>query len=162
MTDKGTTPAALTREIQFLLRDLIGRLHQLNDAIGARIDLKAGDIEILDLVARYGPMSPSEVTASTGIHPATLTGVLDRLEQAGWLSRLPDPEDRRRIRLEASRERGPEMVRLYAPMNRSITELCAGLSEDQLTVIRDFLRDATAAGIEAAAELRGIVDSSSG
>ena len=152
MTNEGS--AALTREIQNLLRDLISRLHQLNDAVGDRIDLKAGDIEILDLVARHGPVSPSEVSASTGIHPATLTGVIDRLEGAGWLSRVPDPDDRRRVRLEARRERGAELVRLYAPMNRSLTEICAALSTDQLTVVRDFLRHAAEAGADAASGLR--------
>jgi DNA-binding MarR family transcriptional regulator len=155
MSSEGTSTGALTREIQALLRDLIARLHQLNDAVGSRIDLKAGDIEILDLVARHGPLSPSEVSVSTGIHPATLTGVIDRLERAGWVDRVPDPEDRRRVRLEARRERGAEMVRLYAPMNRSLTEICAALSADQLEVIRDFLRDAAAAGVDAAAGLRG-------
>jgi DNA-binding MarR family transcriptional regulator len=154
MTIKESTQAALAREIQFLLRDLVARLHQLNDAVGARIELKAGDIEILDLVARHGPLSPSEVSASTGIHPATLTGVIDRLEGAGWLSRVPDPDDRRRVRLEARRERGAEMVRLYAPMNRSLTEICAALTPDQLEVVRDFLRHAAEAGIDAAAGLR--------
>jgi DNA-binding MarR family transcriptional regulator len=153
MTNKGSSPAALTREIQNLLRDLIGRLHQLNDAVGAWVDLRGGDLEILDLVARYGPMSPSEVTASTGIHPATLTGVIDRLESAGWLLRVPAPDDRRRIRLQARRERGPELVRLYAPMNRSLIEICAALTSEQLEVVRDFLRDAAAAG-SAAAGLR--------
>jgi DNA-binding MarR family transcriptional regulator len=154
MTNKGSSPAALTREIQNLLRDLIGRLHQLNDAVGAWVDLRGGDLEILDLVARYGPMSPSEVTASTGIHPATLTGVIDRLESAGWLLRVPAPDDRRRIRLQARRERGPELVRLYAPMNRSLIEICAALTSEQLEVVRDFLRDAAAAGSAAAAGLR--------
>lgn len=154
MTNKETSPAALTREIQTLLRDLISRLKQVNDAVGARIELRGGDLEILDLVARYGPMSPSEVSASTGIHPATLTGVIDRLEAAGWLARIPAPDDRRQIRLEARRERGGELAKLYAPMNRSLTEICSALTPDQLRVIRDFLRDATDAGPAAAARIR--------
>lgn len=154
MTDKGTTPAALTREIQSLLRDLIARLHQLNEAVGARVDLRGGDLEILDLVARYGPMSPSEISASTGIHPATLTGVIDRLERAGWLLRAPAPDDRRRIRIQARREKGPELIKLYAPMNRSLSEICAALTPDQLMVIRDFLQAAADAGTDAAAGLR--------
>jgi hypothetical protein len=40
-------------------------------------------------------------------------------------------------------------------MNRSLTEICAALSTDQLTVVRDFLRDAAAAGADAAVGLRG-------
>lgn len=156
MADKETSPAALTREIQSLLRDLISRLQKVNDAVAARVDLKSGDIEVLDLVARYGPMTPTEVSATMGIHPATLTGVIDRLEASGWLARVPAPEDRRRIHLQALRDRGPELVRLYAPMNRSLSEILSALTPEQLAVIRDFLRDAAAAGTEAAAGLRRV------
>jgi DNA-binding MarR family transcriptional regulator len=144
----------LTQEIQHHLRDLIARLHQLNDAVGARVELRGPDLEILDLVARHGPLSPSEVAAATGVHPATLTGIVDRLEQGGWLTRVPDPADRRRIRLEARRERGPELLRLYGPMNRSLSEICSGLTLEQLLVVRDFLRDAADAGDDAVSSLR--------
>jgi DNA-binding MarR family transcriptional regulator len=154
MTSKGLRPAALTQEIQHHLRDLISRLHQLNDAVGARVELRGPDLEILDLVARHGPLSPSEVAAATGVHPATLTGIVDRLEQGGWLTRVPDPEDRRRIRLEVRRERGPELVRLYGPMNRSLSDICGALTPSQLEVVRDFLRDAAEAGIQATSGLR--------
>jgi DNA-binding MarR family transcriptional regulator len=148
--DKGT----LTREIQGLLRDLIGGLQQLNDAVGAKVELRPGDLVILDLLARYGPMSPGEIARSMGIHPATLTGIVDRLESEGWLERTPDPDDRRRTRLVARRDRGPDLIRLYAPMNRSLSEICAALTPNQLALIRDFLRDAAAAGASATQELR--------
>jgi DNA-binding MarR family transcriptional regulator len=155
MTAKRNTPAALSQEIQHHLRDLIARLHQLNDVIGATVELRGPDLEILDLVARHGPLSPSEVSASTGVHPATLTGIVDRLEQAGWLIRVPDPDDRRRVRLEARRERGPELARLYGPMNRSLSEICSALTSEELVVVRDFLRDAAIAGDDAVSGLRG-------
>jgi DNA-binding MarR family transcriptional regulator len=154
MTSKGPSSAALTQEIQQHLRDLIARLHQLNDAVGARVELRGPDLEILDLVARYGPLSPSEVAASTGVHPATLTGIVDRLEQAGWLIRVSDPADRRRVRLEARRERGPELARLYGPMNRSLSEICSALTVEELVAVRDFLRDAAIAGDDAISGLR--------
>jgi DNA-binding MarR family transcriptional regulator len=147
--------AALTREIQGLLRDLIGELQQLNDAVGAKVELRSGDIEVLDVIARYGPMSPGEVAVSMGIHPATLTGVVDRLETGGWLVRTPNPDDRRRIRLEARRERGGELARLYGPMNKSLAKICADLTPSQLRVVRDFLQDAAAASSDATTGLRG-------
>ena len=46
------------------------------------------------------------------------------------------------------------MVRLYPPMNRSLSEICAALAPEQLHVVRDFLRDAAAAGTDAAAGIR--------
>ena len=145
----------MVRDVQDGLRDVIVRLQGVNDAVATHVDLRPGDIELLDLVARHGPMSPSQVTSGTGIHPATLTGVIDRLEAGGWIARVPDPDDRRRIRLQALRDRGPELVRLYAPMNRSLAEICADLTDSELEVVRDFLRDAAAAGVNAAGELRG-------
>jgi DNA-binding MarR family transcriptional regulator len=155
MTNEQKQRAMLVREVQDGLRDLIVRLQGVNDAVASHVDLRPGDIELLDLVARHGPMSPSEVTAGTGIHPATLTGVIDRLEAGGWMARVPDPDDRRRIGLQALRDRGPELVKLYAPMNRSLAEICAELTQSQLETVRDFLRAAAAAGTDAAAELRG-------
>jgi DNA-binding MarR family transcriptional regulator len=151
----GRDAIALTREIQGLLRDLIGGLQQLNDVVGAKVDLRSGDLEILDLVARYGPLSPGAMATAMGVHPATLTGIIDRLEKGGWVERTPDPDDRRRIRVQARRQRGGELARLYGPMNKSLAEICAGLTPNQLRVVRDFLRDAASAGSDATAYLRG-------
>jgi DNA-binding MarR family transcriptional regulator len=151
--DRRTT-ANLIQEIQFWLRELTSRIHQLNDAVGSRVDLRAVDIEVVDLVARRGPMSPGDLASAMGIHPATLTGILDRLEGGGWVTRRPDPDDRRRVRLEARLERGGELARLYGPMNRSLASLCRGLTPEELRVVRDFLRDAADAGVFARAEVR--------
>src|SRR5688572_12391466 len=100
MNDKAkSAPASrgeAMRRIQDGLRRLTHQLHRLNDAVGDKVDLLPGDLEILDMIAREGPMSPRDIVSVTGIHPATLTGVLDRLEEGGWLERASDPDDRRR------------------------------------------------------------------
>jgi DNA-binding MarR family transcriptional regulator len=101
--------------------------------------LKGGDIELLDHVGRVGPVSPGELAAQLHVHPATMTGILDRLEKGGWIIRERDSPDRRKVRLRAIRTRGPELVRLYAPMNTAIVKICANFTTEQLTAIRDFL-----------------------
>lgn len=157
-TGQSAAPEAegpLTRDIQYWLRELIVRLHRLNDAVGSRIDLRASDIGLLDLLARHGPMSARELSTASGVHPATLTGIVDRLEEGGWVARVPDPVDRRKVRIEALTARGGEMARLYGPMNRSLAAICSGLTREQLVVVRDFLRDAAEAGDEAATRVRG-------
>lgn len=123
------------------------RLGRLNDAVAGLVDLKGGDIELLVHVGRVGPVSPGELAAQLHVHPATMTGILDRLEKGGWIIRERDSPDRRKVRLRAIRTRGPELVRLYAPMNASIVKVCATFTTEQLTAIRDFLvniRDAAA------------------
>lgn len=142
------------RRLQAGLRRLTHQLHRLNDAVGSKIDLLPGDLEVLDSIARDGPMSPRDIIATSGIHPATLTGILDRLEDGGWLSREPDPEDRRRVIVAAAMSRGREIGRLYSPMSKALTSICAGLSDEDLAKIVEFLERAGEAGIEAARKVR--------
>ena len=91
--DPGTTPhrGRLNRAIKESLRDLGAQLSLLNHSVGTRLDLKATDLECLDLITRYGPLSPSALARRAGLHPATLTGILDRLERGGWIERGRDP-----------------------------------------------------------------------
>lgn len=106
------------------------------------------------MIGREGPMSPRDVIETTGIHPATLTGILDRLESGGWLTRRSDPIDRRRLIVEAVMERSGEMGRLYAPMSRAINEICSDYSGEELRRIVEFVEKVADAGITATSEAR--------
>jgi DNA-binding MarR family transcriptional regulator len=143
----------LTNEIKDSLRDLRGQLALLNHQIGARLELKDVDLDCLDLISRHGPLSPSTLARRAGLHPATMTGILDRLERGGWITRDRDPDDRRAVAIRALRDRGAEVFRLYAGMNSKLDELCAGYSDDQLELLADFLRRTTDAGRDATDEL---------
>jgi DNA-binding MarR family transcriptional regulator len=61
-------------------------------------DLSLRQLAVLYLV-REGAVFPSELARQLRISPAVVTGLLDRLEQRGYLRRLADPSDRRRLRL---------------------------------------------------------------
>ena len=113
--DAGAAPhhGRLNRAIKESLRELGAQLSLLNHSVGTRLDLKAADLECLDLIGRYGPLSPSALARRAGLHPATLTGILDRLERGGWIDRGRDPADRRGVVVQAARGRGAEILRLY-------------------------------------------------
>lgn len=143
----------LTNAIKESLRELSIQLSLLNHQVGARLNLKDVDLDCLDLVARYGPLSPSALARRAGLHPATMTGILDRLERAGWVSRDRDPVDRRAVTISARRERAGEVLGLYAGMNGSLERLCAGYSEEELGVLADFLRRTSEAGRDATDDL---------
>jgi len=133
---------------------MTGRLHQLNGAVGSHLDLQASDLEMLDEIGRLGPLSPRDLVASTGIHPATVTGILDRLEEGGFISRSPDPTDRRKVRIGARYEKTGEILRLYGPMNRTLAKLCSGYTIAELEVIRSFLEKVGQAASRASAAAR--------
>jgi DNA-binding MarR family transcriptional regulator len=143
----------LTNEIKDSLRDLRGQLALLNHQIGARLELKDVDLDCLDLISRHGPLSPSALARRADLHPATMTGILDRLERGGWITRDRDPDDRRAVAVRAQRDRAGEVFGLYAGMNSKLDELCAGYGDDQLELLADFLRRTTEAGRDATDEL---------
>jgi DNA-binding MarR family transcriptional regulator len=145
----------LTNAIKESLRELSIQLSLLNHQVGTHLDLKDVDLDCLDLVARYGPLSPSALARRAGLHPATMTGILDRLERAGWISRDRDPADRRAVTISARRERAGEILGLYAGMNGSLDRLCAGYSEEELALLADFVRRTAEAGHHATEELSG-------
>ncbi len=67
-----------TVAIKESLRDLRVQLALLNHQVGAKVELKDVDLDCLDLVSRHGPLNPTALARRAGLHPATLTGILDR------------------------------------------------------------------------------------
>jgi DNA-binding MarR family transcriptional regulator len=145
----------LTTQIKESLRELRGQLALLNHQVGAHLELKDVDLDCLDLISRHGPLSPSALARRAGLHPATMTGILDRLERGGWISRDRDPEDRRAVAVQSLPDRGVELFGLFAGMNGKLDQICAGYSGEQLELLADFLRRATDAGRDATHELAG-------
>jgi DNA-binding MarR family transcriptional regulator len=142
-----------TAAIKESLRELSNQLSLLNHHVGAQVELRDVDLDCLELINRHGPLNPSALARRAGLHPATLTGILDRLERGGWIARDRDPHDRRAVVVRVRRDRGGELFRLYAGMNASMDRLLAGYSDDQLELLADFLRRTTDAGRNATDEL---------
>jgi DNA-binding MarR family transcriptional regulator len=141
------------RAIKGSLRELSTQLSLLNHRVGANLDLKDVDLDCLDIVARHGPLSPSALARRSGLHRATMTGVLDRLERGGWVARERDPSDRRAVVVRALSDRDAELLRLYSGMNASMDRICAGYGDAELELLADFLRRTADAGRSATDEL---------
>jgi DNA-binding MarR family transcriptional regulator len=155
-SEEGTGPRQHRRRsaaVRDALREVSVQLALLNQQVGSRLELKGSDLECCELIDRYGPLSPSELARRAGLHPATMTGVLDRLERGGWIVRERDQADRRAVTVRLLRNRSGEVFRLYAGMNAAMEEICAGYSADELELLAGFLRRTAEAGRAAAGQL---------
>jgi DNA-binding MarR family transcriptional regulator len=143
----------LNLEIRYSLRELGIQLALLNHHVGAHLDLRDVDFDCLNLISRHGPLSPSALSQLAGLHPATMTGILDRLEHGGWVARERDTADRRAVLVRVLPDRSADVPRLYSGMSTSMNKLLAGYKNAELQLLADFLRRAANAGRNAANDL---------
>lgn len=151
--ESGRRRGELNFAIRESLRDVAVQLSLLNHRISGHLDLKGSDLECLDLVDRLGPISPSALARRAGLHPATMTGVVDRLERGGWITRERDPSDRRSVVLAPVPSRRADVLRLAAGMGAQMARICAGYTDAELELIAGFLRSTAGAGRAAAEDL---------
>ena len=92
---------------------LLGHVVRLNiavqrvlDVIAARSDISVADYLVLGVVRRspHHRSAPSVICEVLGRTSGGMSLTLDRLERAGLVRRLPDPNDRRRVVVEATDE----------------------------------------------------------
>jgi DNA-binding MarR family transcriptional regulator len=106
-------------------------LHALGAALAAE-DLSAAEINALANLGEGGTLSVRELSDRTGFRASTVTGILDRLENRGYLTREPDPADRRSFRLpltEAGQAVAARVLTAIADLER---DALAGLSATQI------------------------------
>ena len=136
------------------LRDLRIELAVLNHRVGTKAELKDLDFDCLDVIARHGPLTPSALAARVGVHVATMTGILNRLEEHGWVTRTRSDDDRRAVVVASTPDRQREIYRLFGGMNSRMAEILSGYSDADLATIADFLGRTVAAGQASADEVR--------
>src|SRR5690349_17216244 len=117
-----------------------GSLMQLmGQAAADRIGINNTDLNCLNILSFSGHMTAGELAKATGLTTASITGVIDRLEEAGFVRRERDPHDRRRVVVRLSLDKAvSDVASVFAPMLRDWREMAARYSDDELRLIVDF------------------------
>lgn len=109
------------------------------NATSRKLGLNITDAECLSLLTIKGNATPTELARYTGLTTGSTTAMLDRLEKANFITRRPNPHDRRGIVVEVS-EQYKEMAQpLVVGLQQAHRELIASYSDEELKTITDFL-----------------------
>lgn len=111
-------------------------------AVAERLGLGPTDHKCLDLLRERGPMAGSNLCAITGLTSGAITGVVARLERAGYLRRELDPHDRRKQILHLALERA-HIQNVIDPLREDVAALLKDFDTHQLTAIAEFLARTT-------------------
>lgn len=101
------------------------------------------DLKCLDIINESGPINPSELANETGLTTGTITALVDRLVDAGYVTRQNDPNDRRKILISSNKEKLQDVRELYISLARATAELCDRYSDKELNSIFDFMKQIT-------------------
>jgi DNA-binding MarR family transcriptional regulator len=114
-------------------------LQLLGQAAADRIGLNATDLNCLNILSFSGEMTAGELARATGLTTASITGVADRLEQAGFVRRERDPGDRRRVVIALVLDKAlREVAPVFQPMIREWLTMTTRYTDDELRLIVEF------------------------
>jgi DNA-binding MarR family transcriptional regulator len=135
------TPGRADLELAFAtaMRRTGSLMQLMGQAAADRIGINATDLNCLNILSFRGHMTAGELARATGLTTASITGVIDRLEEAGYVSRERDPHDRRRVVVTLSLDQAMRNVAsVFLPIMRDWRELATRYSDDELRLIVDF------------------------
>jgi DNA-binding MarR family transcriptional regulator len=127
-------------------RELSIETIMFHQAVADVLGLHITDHKCLDLIHRFGAMPAGRLGELTGLTTGAVTGIIDRLEEAGYARRTNDPNDRRRTIVEPTRNRKLErkIEMIFIPLHERMNKLLSSYSDSELA----FLLDATTEFIE--------------
>ncbi|MGY1624660.1 MarR family winged helix-turn-helix transcriptional regulator [Geodermatophilus sp. SYSU D00965] len=138
---------AARQEVALLLRRLTVEL----DAVGQRFatvhglgrtDVRAL-VTIMDAARRGQALTAGALGSAVELSSASVTALVDRLERAGHLRRVRDPQDRRRVALEMTDEAMAAGAEHFGGLQRDLVAAMGGYSDEELAVVRRFLVEMT-------------------
>ena len=109
------------------------------NAVGRKLGLSVTDSECLSFLSIKGVATPTELAKYTGLTTGSATAMLDRLEKAGFISRAPNPHDRRGVLVKINKRYMEAAGPLVAGIQQAHRELLAGYSAEELETIAGFL-----------------------
>jgi len=137
-----------------VLHALIAGSVATHEAVADRLGINPTDLRCLGLATAEPGLTPTRLAELAGLTTGAITGVLDRLERAGFVRREADPDDRRRLRVQLIPDRLGELTAFYEPLIGRAVTLSAGLDPAARAALATYL-DAFAATLhDEAARLR--------
>ncbi len=132
----------LAQQLRAEIMGYLGAASDFDEGLAKKLKLSRTDMRCLDLIGRLGPMTAGHLAEESGLTTGAVTFILDRLEEAGMVTRRRDTEDRRRgwvAIVPAARQR---LQGLQQPVVEEMRQVAQRFKADELAIVRDFMRQA--------------------
>lgn len=125
-------------------------------AAAARTGMTVTDLQVIDILDSSRPLTAGQLADITGLTTGAITGMLNRLEEAGIVRRERDPNDGRRIivRLTPGKDAMREISSIFDTAGKAWEEIAAQYDDTQIAFLLEFLKRSNAASQQQIVRLR--------
>ncbi|WP_405734716.1 MarR family transcriptional regulator [Streptomyces sp. NBC_00028] len=149
-------PAATPAEALSSMDSLIATHLLGQQEMAQRLGLNVTDLLCFACVLKAGEdlLTAGDLAEHAHVTTGAMTGILNRLERGGFITRRPDPGDRRRVRVAAVPAAVTRLTALYGPYYARLDTLFADYSAAEIAVLNDWFTRTTGLALEYVEELR--------
>lgn len=117
----------------------------LHQAVADNLSLNLTDYKCMDLIARVGPLTAGKLAEYSGLTTGAITGVIDRLEKAGYATRTDNPSDRRSVivMLTWDEKRKKEYEETFHQLEKKMEGLASRYTHNEVVLFIELIRKTT-------------------
>jgi DNA-binding MarR family transcriptional regulator len=132
----------LAQQLRAEIVGYLGAASEFNEDLAKKLKLSRTDMRCLELIGRLGPLTAGRLAEESALTTGAVTFILDRLEEAGMVTRRRDTEDRRRVWVEMVPAAQDRLQCLQQPVAEEMRQVAQRFKADELAIVRDFMRQA--------------------
>jgi DNA-binding MarR family transcriptional regulator len=146
--------AALLQELEHAMRIASSQGAMFAKLVADHAGISSADMDCIDFVNVEGRMTAGRLAELTGLTTGAITGVVDRLEKAGFVRRERDEADRRKVFIAPVPERMMQMTQLYEPMKRAMQKQSEAYTDAELKFLIRYGTESYQSILEATTKFR--------
>ncbi|HEX3786999.1 MAG TPA: MarR family transcriptional regulator [Pseudonocardiaceae bacterium] len=140
--ERAGVPEEVRERFVTLSRELSEVMVMFHGQVAERAGLSATDSKCLDLAVRADrPLTAGQIADLSGLSTGAVTGVIDRLERAGYVRRVRDPDDRRKVLVEVTRSNLSRFGDVFEGLSAALGEVLADYTPAELAVIERYISE---------------------
>ncbi len=130
----------LADQLQFLGQMASTETALFHQAAAAKYGLGITDMKALSTLQQEGPMAAGQLAKRLSLTTGAVTNVIDRLERQDFVTRIPDPHDRRKVIVAVNQAKLATRENVYLSMGEAFYRLFETYSTEQLEFLVQFYR----------------------
>jgi DNA-binding MarR family transcriptional regulator len=142
--ERGTYPVPPDELARFgdMGREMSGLTVLFHSRIADKMGVSATDYKCLDIAMRVDePLTAGQIAKLSGLSTGAVTGVIDRLEKHGFVRRVRDPHDRRKVLVEVTKVDESKYDHLFAGLVDGMQDVLSRFSPEERAVVERFQRE---------------------